>query len=302
MLPPIDPFTLQSNPQFAALYKRLTTTILNPDGSAKVSTREAQSQAKAEEDLIAAQTAAAKISILRFTLRQILSPDQPNELQDFITILSTAPSPSSFPLLTEILSSPPSSSSLLSPIIASRLSSVLNQLSAIADPESSKPLTATQISLRHESLAIAQHQLEDSRITLADAAADVLKTRRDINEAAIRVLEGVKYGTVARGANAEATYLALVAECMGEKLRVVTLELLQSIYTPDVLQAIESHSARLESVRAQLSARRSAAEEKLAEYEAAGDTDMREIVRTYMELRGESESLKAQIKRLGGVA
>lgn len=147
-----------------------------------------------------------------------INPSLP-QLQDLIAFLSTAPSPSTFPLLTQILSSPPSSLSLLSPLIASRLSSLLNQLSAIAHPESSKPLTATQISLRRESLATAQHQLEHSRIALADAAADVLKTRREVDEAAIRALEGVKFGTVARGANAEATYLALVAECMGEKLR-----------------------------------------------------------------------------------
>lgn len=49
MLPPIDPLTLQSNPRFAALYQRLTTTILNPDGSIKSSAREARSQAKIEE-------------------------------------------------------------------------------------------------------------------------------------------------------------------------------------------------------------------------------------------------------------
>lgn len=47
----------------------------------------------------------------------------------------------------------------------------------------------------------------------------MLKTRREVNEVAVRALEDVKFGTVARGASAEATYLALVAESMGEKLR-----------------------------------------------------------------------------------
>lgn len=300
MLPPIDPLTLQSNPRFAALHKRLTTTILNPDGSAKVSIREARSQAKLEEDLIAAQTAAAKISILRFSLRQILSPSLPNELQDLITLLSAPPSPSSFPLLTQILSSPPSSPSLLSPLIAPRLCSLLNQLSLVADPDSNEPLNANQISLRRANLAIAQRQLDDSRVALAAAARDVLKTRREVDEAAVQALEGVKFGTVARGANAEATYLALLAESMGEKMRVTTLDLLQSIYTPDVLQAIQFYSAHLESVRAQWTARANAAGEKLAEYEAAGGKDMREIVRRYKELGEEIEALKAQIKRLGG--
>lgn len=89
----------------------------------------------------------------------------------------------------------------------------------IADPEFNKPLTATQISLRHANLATAQRQLEDSRVALAAAAADVLKTRREVDEVAVQALEGVKFGTVARGASAEAVYLALVAETMGEKLR-----------------------------------------------------------------------------------
>ena len=96
---------------------------------------------------------------------------------------------------------------------------MLKQISTIADPESNKPLTATQIALRQANLATAQRQLEDSRVALAAAAADVLKTRREVDEVAIGALEGVKFGTVARGASAEATYLALMAETMGEKLR-----------------------------------------------------------------------------------
>jgi hypothetical protein len=35
MLPPIDEAVFQSNPEFATLYKTLTTVILNPDGSTK---------------------------------------------------------------------------------------------------------------------------------------------------------------------------------------------------------------------------------------------------------------------------
>lgn len=82
--------------------------------------------------------------------------------------------------------------------------------------------------------------------------------------------------------------------------RVTTLDLLQSIYTPEVLQAIQSYSAHLESVRAHWTARTKAAEQKLAEYEAAGGKDMREIGRRYFELGEEVKALKAQIKRLEG--
>lgn len=80
-------------------------------------------------------------------------------------------------------------------------------------------LSTTQISLCHANPATAQRQLENSRVVLAAAAADVLKTRRGVDEFAIGALEGVKFGTVTRGASAEATYLALMEGTMGEKLR-----------------------------------------------------------------------------------
>lgn len=78
------------------------------------------------------------------------------------------------------------------------------------------------------------------------------------------------------------------------------MDLLQSVYTPEVLQAIQSYSAHLESVRAHWTAKEKAAEQKLAEYEAAGTKDMREIGRRYFELGEEVETLKAQLNRLEG--
>jgi hypothetical protein len=35
MLPPVDEAVLQNNPEFAGLYSKLTTSVLNPDGSTK---------------------------------------------------------------------------------------------------------------------------------------------------------------------------------------------------------------------------------------------------------------------------
>lgn len=35
MLPPVDEAVLQSNPDFERLYKTVTTSLLNPDGSSK---------------------------------------------------------------------------------------------------------------------------------------------------------------------------------------------------------------------------------------------------------------------------
>ncbi len=35
MIPPVEDGVLQSNPDFALLYAKLTTSVLNPDGSTK---------------------------------------------------------------------------------------------------------------------------------------------------------------------------------------------------------------------------------------------------------------------------
>lgn len=49
MLPPIPPSTLRENPQFAQLYRHLTTNILAPDGSMKPSLQEAQEREQVAE-------------------------------------------------------------------------------------------------------------------------------------------------------------------------------------------------------------------------------------------------------------
>ena len=35
MLPPVEQSVLENNPEFAALYSKLTTSLLNPDGASK---------------------------------------------------------------------------------------------------------------------------------------------------------------------------------------------------------------------------------------------------------------------------
>ena len=44
ILPPLDLVTARNNPKFEALYRGLTTSILNSDGSVKVSSQDARQQ------------------------------------------------------------------------------------------------------------------------------------------------------------------------------------------------------------------------------------------------------------------
>lgn len=80
--------------------------------------------------------------------------------------------------------------------------------------------------MRKGTLDSAQRELNEKRLALAATAGEVLGLRREIDEVAVRVLEGVKFGTVARGVGAEVGYLAKIAEGMGEKLRLVFFPLL----------------------------------------------------------------------------
>lgn len=61
--------------------------------------------------------------------------------------------------------------------------------------------------------------MDQGRIQVAELAGEVVGLQREIAESTVRVLEGVKFGSVARGAVAEAGFLAKLAEGMGEKLR-----------------------------------------------------------------------------------
>lgn len=72
----------------------------------------------------------------------------------------------------------------------------------------------------------------------------MLETRRAVDDAAVRVLEGVKFGTVARGVSAEAGYLALVAEAMAEKSRLVPISFLIPYLSADLHLSIEDTLAR----------------------------------------------------------
>lgn len=79
--------------------------------------------------------------------------------------------------------------------------------------------------------------------------------------------------------------------------RVMKLEALQSIYDPQVKNAIEAYRNHLIQVRARLKARERSAMERLHQYDEVGRS-MGEIAHRYVELVQEVENVKAQISRL----
>lgn len=75
------------------------------------------------------------------------------------------------------------------------------------------------------------------------------------------------------------------------------LEALESIYDPEVRNALQTYEDHLAQVRARLKARERLAKEKLVQYEEVGRS-MGDIANRYVQLMQEVENVKAQIRRL----
>ncbi|KAI9898195.1 hypothetical protein N3K66_006555 [Trichothecium roseum] len=75
MIPPIDDSVLQSNPDFAVLYKRLTTEVLAPDGSSKNDPAD-RKRNQVKDDLHKHRLRAAKHNLLTSALASATAPEK----------------------------------------------------------------------------------------------------------------------------------------------------------------------------------------------------------------------------------
>lgn len=103
--------------------------------------------------------------------------------------------------------------------LSTRLLTIHKHLSAIAADPPTSLLSADEIAQRKKKLDRDKTEVDKGRLQVAELAGELVGLQREIAESTVRVLEGVKFGTVARGVVAEAGFLAKLAEGMGEKLR-----------------------------------------------------------------------------------
>lgn len=107
--------------------------------------------------------------------------------------------------------------------LSTRLLSIHKHLSALAADPPTSLLSADEIAQRKKKLERDKTEVDKGRIEVAELAGEVVGLQREISEGTVRVLEGVKFGSVARGVVAEAGFLARLAEGIGEKLRCLLL-------------------------------------------------------------------------------
>ena len=93
------------------------------------------------------------------------------------------------------------------------------QLLELVDPLMQQRCTTAHLVQRKKELDKSKAKLHNERLKLASATCSILETQQDVFTTSIRVLESVKYGSVARANNAETSYLVAAAEGLDEKLR-----------------------------------------------------------------------------------
>ncbi|KAL3479854.1 hypothetical protein BJX99DRAFT_53063 [Aspergillus californicus] len=172
---------------------------------------------------------------------------------------------------------------------------------------------APQMSARLQRLHRLQFsELPAARTRMAAKAAEVLAMRAAILERTVTLLERTKHGAMARATKAKAEHLATVAHGVEGKLKVIRLDILAAIHTPEVNAALARYHKHLRDTRERLEEGRALALGELKAYEdvdsyargrvrgSAKSGPIAEIARQYGALIKDIEDVKMEIQRLHG--
>ncbi|KAL2821912.1 zf-CSL-domain-containing protein [Aspergillus granulosus] len=310
MIPPCDPTVLANNPQFQRLYQHLTTALLNPDGSTRATDTQ-PARKEVIDELRSCQLRNAKNQIKKQTLQQLaFDPDNdlPDDCREPLAIVSLylESLPSNLDLLNDELDDASvhsllapdidkfyTSLPMLMPAFARALSSDVQDLRALADASGGtqrpnvrvktarqSPLSP-QMSERVQTLRQLQlSKLPAARTQMAATAAEVLAMRAAVLERTVTLLERTKHGSLARATKAKAEHLHTVAHGVDGKLKVMRLDLLATIHTPEVSAALSQYHQHLRDMRVKLGERRELALDELKAYEDADSAASRGLAKS----------------------
>jgi diphthamide biosynthesis protein 3 len=316
MIPPTDPTLLETNPQFAFLYKHVTTQLLNPDASTRsIST----SHNPVAKRLRQHHVQAAKYDILRRSLYSLTVDESlPSELVELVlniaTYLSEAPtmnlSPEAHALMVPEVEEFQDNLHTIAPLLSKDVQEQRDSLLPLTVTSSSptKPVKSTSslslastLSTRLTSLHALQTQtLPVTNTALSNTLSTLLHAHTTHLAALIRHLELHTHGTQSRHTHARATYLSTVAAGLEAKVQVLALQARHAVYTPTVQRALVSYSSHLQDFREKLREREEMLKSELDLYEDVGGDGLKECARRYGVVAKEIEVVKGEIARLEG--
>ncbi|KAF2236537.1 hypothetical protein EV356DRAFT_574825 [Viridothelium virens] len=317
MLPAVPSKVLDQNPRFQVLYENLATSKLNPNGSSRVST----SNEGTEKELNNIRIELSKRQLVIDGLQRVAQNAAylPIELLQVIELVA-AHSDGQLPdvdieLLEVDFEYLKDNADDVASAISKDLSKTLKQMLCIINmtgPWKINQSDGTSDSLlggqRNLSIAKAivqrrvaikndRQDLLKSRERIASLACEVLNAHTACLDIGIRTLEQTIHGSVARGTRAQTEHLSTVAEGICGKSVIAAYQAQSSLYTPELISALQNYTSHLESTTARLKRREGTAEDELEAYEEAGD-GMRDIARRFAEVKAEIEKVQGEMRRL----
>ncbi|KFA78294.1 hypothetical protein S40288_02625 [Stachybotrys chartarum IBT 40288] len=331
MFPPVDEAVLQSNPDFALLYTKLTKAVLNPDGTTKDSPA-AKERAAVKKELDQHRLKAAKQHLLAHAIATASPPatdasarssakQQPALREPLLDLLLMLPplleAEDSLPAesLSLLLSHPPLSDLEtllpdLSALVSSNLRSSALNVARVAHPSTnpsylhrhiaSLPTTAASL---HAQRASSRHALAAARLAAAASLTALVQSHAQAAAHLIRALEA-KHGVVARSLElraAQVLHEAQIAETDAEQAR---WGLEREVYTPEAVAALGNYAAHLRDARIRTEERIRGLQDELAEYGVGVEGGegkeklMREMARVHSEMGKQLGDVKVDIDRL----
>ncbi|AEO71908.1 uncharacterized protein THITE_124786 [Thermothielavioides terrestris NRRL 8126] len=292
MLPPVEDAVLANNPEFAALYAKLTTSALNPDGSSKDDPA-AKERGAVTEELNRYRLKAAKQSLLLDAIananpqslqakpapaptltKRPRAPQQatstiaelPAPLLDLLLLLpplltaSSELSPESTALL---LSNPPLSDfpdhlPQLAALVSNHLHTSAVHLARIANP-------STNPSFVHRAVPSLPTSAASLTATIADRKADLTRARLAAAASLSSLLASqtavlaqllraleAKHGAVARSLELRAAEAALAAQRQHAEAEAALWLARRDAYPPAAQRALANYARHLRDARARL--------------------------------------------------
>ncbi|TGO40863.1 hypothetical protein BHYA_0030g00300 [Botrytis hyacinthi] len=314
MLPPVEESILQSNPKFAELYKKLSTNILNPNGSTK------NHPAQKERDAISgalktARIEAAKSQILISSLSSLdLSPpppipakprtrtsqpapprkaaELPDEFIELVILLTaklSLPSSSLSKRDIALLESTPTYHSLpthlpqLSALLSTNLHNTAISLSRILSPATNASFLHRQIPnllpsvLTLQSALLTQsHSLALARTTLINTTTQLLALYHRATALIIQLLERSKHGPITRHTISKISLLSLQSQTISHELQLKYVQGEKIIYDERTTEALQNYMRELRGGRERLKERGKLKERDLWGYGVGREDERKE--------------------------
>ncbi|OAQ97862.1 hypothetical protein LLEC1_00023 [Akanthomyces lecanii] len=314
MLPPVDDHVLENNPDFARLYKILTTTVLDSNGTPR-RTKESKENESIKKQGNQHRLIAARQHLLEQAIATVSPDEQARQAQG-----SRAPSGSyasrdsihaehseSLPL-SDLATLAPS----LAQLVSTNLHASALDLTRLSHPSSNPASVQRHIPALENDYASLRDQLEAARARLltnrlraASALTQLLHMYAEILARLVRRLEA-KHGPVAQSLELRAAEVALLAQKTESEAAQTLVGLQDEVYSPEVVSALRTYGAHLRDAKMRGAERVRNMQRELKEYgidaddggSSAKEKMMRDMAKAHEEIGRQVDEVTLDLERL----